>query len=71
MSFEDKMGEMKPLLEKKNTKTAQATTNEPRISKSYTLKRNLADKLAEEASKRELTASRYLENILKKEFGRE
>ena len=53
MAFEDRMEEMKNTIPKK-TRVIETQTL-PRISKSYTLKQ-------------ELTASRYLENILKKEF---
>ena len=65
MAFEDRMEEMKNTIPKK-TRVIE-TQKLPRISKSYTLKKELAEELAR-ANEQELTASRYLENILKKEF---
>lgn len=65
MGFEDKINKMEPLITTKE-KTKLKEVNEPRISKSYTLKRNLAEELARQAKEQDLTASRYLENILKK-----
>ncbi|KZU18653.1 hypothetical protein [Lactiplantibacillus plantarum] len=62
MSFEDKRNEMGTVLSKSMRK------NTPRISKSYTLKPELAEELARRADSEELTASRYLERILKEEF---
>jgi hypothetical protein len=65
MGFEDKFNKMQPVITGKN----KAEKNrEPRISKSYTLKRELAEKLSAEADNEDLTASRYLEKILKKHF---
>lgn len=66
MAFEDRMEEMKNTIPKK-TRVIE-TQILPRISKSYTLKKELAEELATRANEQELTASRYLENILKKEF---
>ena len=66
MAFEDRMEEMKNTIPKKTRVTETQTL--PRISKSYTLKKELAEELATRANEQELTASRYLENILKKEF---
>lgn len=66
MAFEDRMEEMKNTIPKKTRVIERQTL--PRISKSYTLKKELAEELATRANEQELTASRYLENILKKEF---
>ncbi|MBO2705100.1 hypothetical protein [Lactiplantibacillus plantarum] len=65
MAFEDKMNQLK------NSMNSNPITNEPptpRVSKSYTLKQNVANELARRAKGKELTASRYLEQLLKKEF---
>ncbi|MDN6571851.1 MAG: hypothetical protein L0L22_12740 [Staphylococcus equorum] len=66
MPFEDKSKNIKESLPKNNT--GNLWNNEPRISKSYTLKRNIAEELTKRATEEELTASRYLEKILRKEF---
>ncbi|MDU8985421.1 MAG: hypothetical protein E7H46_12370 [Staphylococcus epidermidis] len=61
MAFEDKMDQLRSSL------NSNPVTNErpaPRVSKSYTLKQDIAN----EAKGKELTASRYLERLLKKEF---
>lgn len=62
MSFEDKRNEMSTVLSNSMRK------NTPRISKSYTLKPELAEELTRRAASEELTASRYLEKILKEAF---
>ena len=62
MAFEDKMDQLR------NSLNSNPVTNErpaPRVSKSYTLKQDIANELAKG---KELTASRYLERLLKKEF---
>lgn len=51
-----------------NSKPVTNKTPAPGISKSYALKQNIANKLARRAKEKELTASRYLEQLLKKEF---
>lgn len=66
MSFEDKFNKMKPVITSKNLEIKKS--NEPRISKSYTLKREIAEKLKIEAEENDLTASRLLEKILKEYF---
>ena len=65
MAFEDKMNQVKNSM---NSKPVINETPAPRISKSYTLKQNIANELARRAKEKELTASRYLEQLLKKEF---
>lgn len=65
MAFEDKMDQLR------NSLNSNPVTNErpaPRVSKSYTLKQDIANELAKRAKGKELTASRYLERLLKKEF---
>lgn len=65
MAFEDRMDEMKKSLQPSAKKIENSA---PRVSKSYTLKQELANELASRAKDEDLTASRYLERILKKEF---
>lgn len=65
MAFEDKMDQLKTSM---NSKSVTNETTAPRISKSYTLKQDIANELARRAKEKELTASRYLEQLLKKEF---
>lgn len=65
MAFEDKMDQLKTSM---NSKSVANETTAPRISKSYTLKQDIANELARRAKEKELTASRYLEQLLKKEF---
>lgn len=63
MAFEDKMDQLR------NSLNSNPVTNErpaPRVSKSYTLKQDIANELAKRAKGKELTASRYLERLLKK-----
>ncbi|AFT82586.1 hypothetical protein FE415_09035 [Leuconostoc carnosum] len=64
MAFEDKMDQLKSSMNNKAVNESPA----PRISKSYTLKQDIANELASRAKEKELTASRYLEQLLKKEF---
>ncbi|MBB6433470.1 hypothetical protein [Leuconostoc carnosum] len=64
MAFEDKMDQLKSSMNNKAVNESPA----PRISKSYTLKQDIANELANRAKEKELTASRYLEQLLKKEF---
>ena len=52
---------MDQLKDSLNSKPVTNETPAPRISKSYTLKQNIANKLARRAKEKELTASRYLE----------
>lgn len=59
---------MDQLKDSLNSKPVTNETPAPRILKSYTLKQNIANKLARRAKEKELTASRYLEQLLKKEF---
>lgn len=65
MAFEDKMDQLKSSM---NNKAVNDESHAPRISKSYTLKQDIANELASRAKEKELTASRYLEQLLKKEF---
>lgn len=65
MAFEDKMNQLKNSM---SSKTAKNEPTAPRISKSYTLKQDIANELTRRAKEKELTASRYLEKLLKKEF---
>ena len=66
MAFEDKMNKLKSSM---NTQIGENENNQaPRLSKSYTLKQDVANELASRAKEQELTASRYLEKLLKKEF---
>jgi len=65
MAFEDKMDQLKTSM---NSKPVTNETTAPRFSKSYTLKQDIANELARRAKEKELTASRYLEQLLKKEF---
>lgn len=65
MAFEDKMDQLKTSM---NSKPVASENTAPRISKSYTLKQDIANELARRAKGKELTASRYLEQLLKKEF---
>lgn len=65
MAFEDKMDQLKTSM---NNKPVANATMAPRISKSYTLKPDIANELARRAKGKDLTASRYLEQLLKKEF---
>lgn len=65
MAFEDKMDQLKTSM---NSKPVANENTAPRISKSYTLKQDIANELARRAKGKELTASRYLEQLLKKEF---
>lgn len=65
MAFEDKMDQLKTSM---NSKPVTNENTAPRISKSYTLKQDIANELASRAKEKELTASRYLEQLLKKEF---
>ncbi len=51
-----------------SSKPAKNEPTAPRISKSYTLKQDIANELTRRAKEKELTASRYLEKLLKKEF---
>jgi hypothetical protein len=64
MAFEDKMDQLRSSL------NSNPVTNErpaPRVSKSYTLKKqDIANELSKRAKGKELTASRYLERLLKK-----
>ncbi|GAA5423274.1 hypothetical protein TEHD86_0186 [Tetragenococcus halophilus subsp. halophilus] len=64
MAFEDKAESIKESLPKKNI----SRDREPRISKSYTLKKRVAEELTKKAEEEEITASRYLEKLLRKEF---
>ncbi|MDN6572583.1 MAG: hypothetical protein L0L22_16540 [Staphylococcus equorum] len=66
MGFEDKSKNIEESLPK--NKIINSRDNEPRIQKSYTLKKNVADELTKKANEEELTASRYLEKLLRKEF---
>lgn len=62
MSFENKMDKLESGLQ------PVERTKATRVAKSYTLRPELAAALAERAAAEDLTASRYLERILKKEF---
>lgn len=46
----------------------EAHSVQSRISKSYTLKPEIAEELAQRAEAQELTASRYLEKVLRDVF---
>ncbi|MFH7316651.1 MULTISPECIES: hypothetical protein [Lactobacillaceae] len=65
MAFEDKMNKLQSSM---NTQIGENENQAPRLSKSYTLKQDVANELASRAKEQELTASRYLEKLLKKEF---
>lgn len=65
MAFEDKMNKLQSSM---NTQIGENASQAPRLSKSYTLKQDVANELASRAKEQELTASRYLEKLLKKEF---
>ena len=65
MAFEDKMNKLQSSM---NTKIQANENQVPRLSKSYTLKQDVANELSSRAKDQELTASRYLEKLLKKEF---
>lgn len=68
MAFEDKMKKMESIIVQ-DTRKKEDEPVVPRISKSYTLQKKVADALAEKAKEEDLTASRFLEKLLKKEFG--
>ena len=65
MAFEDKMNKLRSSM---NTQIEANENQAPRLSKSYALKQDVANELASRAKEQELTASRYLEKLLKKEF---
>ncbi|CAK1230107.1 hypothetical protein [Fructobacillus fructosus] len=65
MAFEDKMNQLKKSMDSNHQAQVEKA---PRISKSYTLKQNVANELAKRAHEKDMTASRYLESLLKKEF---
>ncbi len=68
MAFEDKMKQMESIIGQEH-KEKEDEIVIPRISKSYTLQKKVADTLAKKAKEEDLTASRFLEKLLKKEFG--
>lgn len=61
MAFEDKKNQLKDSLYKSESKSR-------RIQKSFTLKEEVANELVRKAKEEELTASRYLEKLLKEQF---
>lgn len=69
MGFEDKRNELK------NSMGSYYSQNENqsvrRTQKSYTLQPELAKELAKRAKNENLTASRYLENLLKEVFNQQ
>lgn len=69
MSFEDKKIGLATSLEAPATRVKPQAESR-RISKSYTLKQEIADLLAERAFENDLTASRYLEKLLTKELNK-
>jgi hypothetical protein len=70
MAFEDKMKQLKATLPNSDSvlNIKKGTTYRPRVSKSYTLKPDIAEELATRAQAEELTASRYLEKLLRTVF---
>lgn len=67
MGFESKMKKMEAVIQPNEIGITKEIV-EPRISKSYTLKKNVANELTKRAKLEDLTASRFLEKLLKKEF---
>ncbi len=67
MGFESKMKKMEAVIHPNEIEITKEIV-EPRISKSYTLKKNVANELTKRAKLEDLTASRFLEKLLKKEF---
>lgn len=61
MAFEDKKNQLKDSLYKPEIKSR-------RIQKSFTLKEEVANELVRKAKEEELTASRYLEKLLREQF---
>lgn len=67
MGFESKMKKMEAVIQPNEIEITKEIV-EPRISKSYTLNKNVANELTKRAKLEDLTASRFLEKLLKKEF---